>query len=642
MLKHLLSLLLLAPITLIATAQDTDLIIANTIPLELRDHANAVIRLETLALDLTAPNKLITKHKRIVTVFNSEGNSNIDAYVYYDNGIKINDIQVLIYDAFGKEIKKIKKRDFKDVSAVDGGTLYSDSRVLYLNYTAISYPYTVEFTYETEAKNTSYIPSFSPLSDYFVSVEDYRYEVRYGDNIKLTTKEKNLDSFDIENQSTTGNLAFQVRNLKAFKPEDFGPKLSEISPEVLVAVVNFVYEGYSGNGENWKDLGKWMYDELLSGRTSVSDQTKNNILNLTQGIEDKTEKAKLVYEYVQKNTRYISVQEGIGGNQPIAAIDVDRLKYGDCKGLSNYTRALLRLVGIESYYTRVNASAKSKISVEKDFVSFQGQTNHIILNVPIEDKESIWLECTSQTIPFGFLGSFTDDRDVLLITPEGGKIVHTPKYITRDNSQRVEASYEIFEDGGIEAQMNTISKGLKYDELFRIESLNKKELDEYYKNRWNYINNLKLESIENKNDKETIQFKENIHFTASNYANLVKERMLVGLNVFSKNNFIPDRYRTRTMPLKINRGFVESDSVLIKLPKGFKIEAIPESIQIENKFGEYQMSVSIASDENLLYTRSFMLKDGEYPKEDYNTFREFYKDIARYDNSKISLLKVSQ
>ena len=80
------------------------------------------------------------------------------------------------------------------------------------------------------------------------------------------------------------------------------------------------------------------------------------------------EKAKIVYRYVQDNTRYISVQVGIGGIQPIAAIEVDELKYGDCKGLTNYTQALLDIAGVESFYTIVQAG-KEIVDFDSDFAS---------------------------------------------------------------------------------------------------------------------------------------------------------------------------------------------------------------------------------------------------------------------------------
>jgi hypothetical protein len=98
--------------------------------------------------------------------------------------------------------------------------------------------------------------------------------------------------------------------------------------------------------------------------------------------------------------------------------DVDKLGYGDCKALTYYTKSLMDVVEIPSFYTIVNAGI-SKKNIEKEVVSVQG--NHAFLCLP-QEKDTIWLECTSQKVPFGFKNSFTDDRDVLAITPIGGKI----------------------------------------------------------------------------------------------------------------------------------------------------------------------------------------------------------------------------
>src|SRR3546814_15272406 len=84
------------------------------------------------------------------------------------------------------------------------------------------------------------------------------------------------------------------------------------------------------------------------------------------------------------------------------AEEVDRLSYGDCKGLANYTQALLEVVGIPSVYTEVNAGDHQR-SYLPDFASF-GQGNHIILCVPL-DGDTTWLECTSKETPFGYLRS---------------------------------------------------------------------------------------------------------------------------------------------------------------------------------------------------------------------------------------------
>ena len=65
--------------------------------------------------------------------------------------------------------------------------------------------------------------------------------------------------------------------------------------------------------------------------------------------------------------------------------------------------------GIEAYYTIVYGDSNRR-DIEEDFIAMQG--NHVILNLP-NDGNPIWLECTSQKVPFGFIANFTDDRDVL-------------------------------------------------------------------------------------------------------------------------------------------------------------------------------------------------------------------------------------
>ena len=102
---------------------------------------------------------------------------------------------------------------------------------------------------------------------------------------------------------------------------------------------------------------------------------------MVKDVDNPIEKAKLVYEFVQNKTRYINVSIGIGGWQPIAANQVDKVGYGDFKGLTNYTKALLAAVGITSYYTLVYA--KQKRNIDKDFETFQG--NHAILNIPASE-----------------------------------------------------------------------------------------------------------------------------------------------------------------------------------------------------------------------------------------------------------------
>jgi len=615
-------------------------IIANfLIPSNLKENANAVIRSSELNISINAINNMSVIEKRTITVLNKEGDKHTNAHVYYDNNVKIKVLEAFVYNQFGTLIKKIKKTDFKDVSAVSGGTLYSDSRVKYLEYTPISYPYTLVFNCETSTSNTAFIEPFMPITDYFLSVENSFYSVSFPAEIPVRSKEKNLENLEVIKGALPSKISYTIKNIQAIKPEDYSPSFQDIVPNVLFASSEFNYEDVIAKTDDWESMGKWFNDNLLKGRTILPQATIEHIKNLVKDTYEPIEKAKIVYQFVQDNTRYISVQVGIGGMQPISAGNVDLVKYGDCKGLSNYTKALLDVVGVQSYYTRLYASSTDQLNVDKEFVSFSGQTNHVILNIPQENNEDIWLECTSQKLPFGFIGAFTDDRDVLVITPEGGIIKHTKKYTTSENTQYIKGSYNVSNDGDIHVQVHMNSAGIQYNNKYWLETETPRDLDTHYKKRWRYVNGISIENMHINNNKIANQFIEDVSFYATNYSKKVGDRMLLSVNALNRIIEIPDRYRDRKHPLKIKRGFKDMDEVEIKLPSDYKVESSPKNVLVENKFGYYKAEIETKDENTLVYKREFVVNDGEFPKEDYDAFREFYKEINKLDNSKIALIK---
>lgn len=92
---------------------------------------------------------------------------------------------------------------------------------------------------------------------------------------------------------------------------------------------------------SWQSYGIWQ-NSLLTGRDQLAEPIKLKLRELTAGCNTPREKVQAVYNYLAETTRYVSIQLGIGGLQPIAASDVCRAGFGDCKGLSNYTHAMLK------------------------------------------------------------------------------------------------------------------------------------------------------------------------------------------------------------------------------------------------------------------------------------------------------------
>ncbi|MDC8003172.1 DUF3857 domain-containing protein [Aureisphaera galaxeae] len=608
---------------------------ADEIPTELKENANSVIRKETTAIEIATPKKLVLRNKLVITILNKNGNRHINPTVPYDNASKVKSAEARIYDAEGEEIEKFKKKDFLDISAVSGGTLYSDNRMLVFSYTPDDYPYTIVFEYETETGNTALIPPFIPLARYNSSVMESIYSITYGEGIKM--RQKITDpSNEIIKTEQPGSIFLSSKGIEAIEPEYHSPSLDSKIPSAFFALDAFYLQGVPGGGKDWAEFGTWMDTKLLQDVRDLPAATKTKIKNLVANATTVEEKARIVYEYVQKNTRYISVQIGIGGWKPMAASEVDKLGYGDCKALTNYTKSLLDEVGVTSYYSIVYGD-RQKRNIESDFTSLQG--NHMILAVP-NDDETIWLECTSQTVPFGFIANFTDDRDVLMVTPEGGKIAHTTVYPYHENTLKTTGKCVLHDSGNISVKVNMESGGTQYSQRHEIESKTKDEKDEHYKEYWDYVDNITLKSVAFDNNKEAVKLSETIEFDARSYTSTAGENLIFPVNVLNRFTYIPKRYKNRKFPLYISRGFVDEDEVSIELPPGFGVTSLPEPIQLETKFGMYTSQLTETEPGKYKYQRKFEIHEGEFPKEEYENYRKFMKKVARHDNQKIILTKL--
>ncbi len=603
----------------------------------LTNDANALVRLDEMNIELESYDKMFYEVNQVVTVLNSKGNKFGVNRIGYDKEKKIKDLDIYIYDNLGNEIEHIKKKDFQDVSVNDGISLYTDDRMLVHRYTPINYPYTIALKYSVETTDTGFFPQWYFLSDFNVSVEKSRYTINYGNVLlKPMVKEYNLVDIKVTKEESPGKISYEASEIEALKPEQLSPSFSKITPHLGVQLKQFSLKGETAQFQDWDDLGMWMRNTLLQGRSELNEPTISKAKSIVLGVTDTLEKAKIIYKYVQDNTRYISVQIGIGGWKPISATEVDNVKYGDCKGLSNYTHALLKAVGVESYYTVIHAG-NEKVNFEDDFAGLQG--NHAILAIPYNNRY-YWIDCTSQVHPFGFLGDFTDDRKALILKPEGGELVKTTSYLNEENHQIITGEYSLDGLGNISGDVEIVTKGIQYDNRFHLEKKPEDDILKYYQRTWNNINNLKIAPHSFENDKDSIQFKEKIFLSATKYAFLSGDRILFSANAFNNNGFVPNRYRSRKFPFEISRGYLDEDVILIKLPQGYQIEALPENLLEENEFGRYQMSFELQPiAHSILYKRTLFIKSGFYSKEKYGEYRAFRKKTAKMDNSRIVLVK---
>jgi hypothetical protein len=375
-----------------------------------------------------------------------------------------------------------------------------------------------------------------------------------------------------------------------------------------------------------------IYTDLIKNRQTLDPAVVSEMKSLVADLKTDKEKAKKIYEYMQHKTRYISVQIGIGGFQPMFASDVQRLGYGDCKALVNYTQSLLKAVNINSMYCVVNAG-NYKQQMDPDFASMD-QGNHVILCLPLE-KDTTWLECTSQTVPFGYLGDFTDDRTVLACTEEGGKLLRTPALKTGMNEIRRLADLKIDPAGNISGSLNTTFKGSRYDTyeaiIHKPQAEKVKALKAYYD-----VDNINFENVKITQDKgESPTTTENLSIRIASYVPVNNKSAYLLVNPFNELP-VTRTVNNRKLALHINRGYTDYDEVTYHLPEGFDVEYKPKDLDIKNSYGSFSSSIK-KDGSTLVYIRKFVLYDGTHPAKDYEAFAGFMNEIANADRNKVIL-----
>lgn len=607
-----------------------------TLPKELLPYAASVVRNSETIVEIKDKDDVAYHYKIAITVINRNGAEEARLVIPHNKSMKIRSIKGAIYDEFGKQISKIAERDFIDQSYSDGVSLFEDMRYKYFNPPVSTYPYTVEYEYDLNYNQCLNIEPWIPVGGSEEAVEQSRYTLICKPDFKIVYKENNYPGTAEKLTDKSGNTSYswKLSNVKAFRSEPYSPHPYTFIPNVHLAPQSFSYEGYTGSYNNWNDLGKWIYDKLLNGRAELPSQTVEQIKSLTQNITDPKEKARRIYEYMQQKTRYISIQIGIGGYQPFLASEVDRLGYGDCKGLVNYTKALLKVADIDAYYCIVKAGS-NKRSLMSDFASMD-QANHVILCIPFKN-DTTWLECTSKSIPFGYLGDFTDDRWVLACTPEGGKLLHTPRYTAEENKEDQRADFTLLENGELSGNMLTTFSGTQYEN--REYLMQDSYEDQLKKIRKHYpVNNMDIETFKLNAVKTTKPvLTETLKFKAPEYGSTENGRLYFMVNSVNRMG-APREVRNRFSPLYINRGYTDEDKITYKLPAGYHPVKQLLHVNLSKKFGNYTAMITITGDQ-LVYTRKLQVFDGTYTKEDYNDFVEFLDNVQDADNYTMALTK---
>ncbi|MEO8861147.1 MAG: DUF3857 domain-containing protein [Ginsengibacter sp.] len=618
----------------LALGQDNDV---RAIPDSLRKGADVIKRNEEYILTIKSPLKYTLYEKHVYTILNAAAGSYARYVTNYDKFSTINSISGKLFNETGKEIKRTKKNEWVDNSAYDGFSLLSDARYKQNDFYSSDYPYTVEYEEEDDVSGTQGFPVWMPQNYPLMSVQSSKFTIIAPSDYLVRYKALNFNGEPAITQKGDVKIyTWQAVNIPAKKYEVSSPSFAEMAPTIFFAPSKFEVQGFQGDMSTWEGYGKFIY-QLIKGRDILPDDVKRKVHELTDNIKDTREKIYLLYDYLQKNTRYISIQLGIGGWQPFEASYVAEKKYGDCKALSNFMIALLKEAGITGKYVEI-FGGNSPPPFITDF-SFS-QSNHVISCVPL-GKDTIWLECTSQTVSPGYMGSFTGNRNALLIDETGAHVVHTPIYNALDNMRVRKVTAVTDDEGNLSAEIFNKYTGEEQDFPHALlHDISTEDRGKYLNQMFN-LPTYEVVKNEYSEHKGTIpSMDEYLKIQLSNYAIITGKRLFISPGIFSGKieKLLPDTLRKNDFLIKEPYTYI--DSIEIKIPAGYEVESMPKDISMQTKFGKYISTVKLLNDRIICYR--FLQQDrGRFPANEFNEIVKFYNQVDKSDRSKLVLVKAN-
>ena len=601
----------------------------SSIPDSLKTNVQSVVRNSSETLIQQDERNGSYKKTYVVTILNEKGKSNSDLYIGEDDFFELTGFSGEVYDAAGKVIKKISKKDL--ITSAYSTDLANSAKVTFYKYYSPVYPYTVKYEYELKLRNGILIyPTFEPVSDYDVSLEKATYTLQIPDNLKLRYKAKGIEIQPVIKSSSINTYAFEMSGVKAISYERWAP-VEELFPIVYLSPDTFCISNACGSMTNWETYGQWNA-ELLKGRDQLPQKTIDKIKELTQNITDRREKVKILYSYLQKTTRYVGIQLGLGGWQPMKAEEVARTGFGDCKALSNYMKSLLEAVDIPSYYAVISSEKKRFFP---DFPSF-GQANHAILMVPLE-SDTIFLECTSQQAPFGYISSLAG-HDALAVGDKA--FFYTlPDYPPRANEASNNVQIRVDADGTGHLTVHSTFINREFEKpYFSLINADAKETNDILAS----LLRVHKPAISQFHKEEFLDAppRLDLFFTADceDFVTQTGTRMFIPVNP-SKTD-VKDLLTgsTRKYDIVLDASKFQKDTITIQIPDGYSIETQPKAVEIESPYGYFKSDIT-QKDRQLIYTQTLEIKKGRYSVTEFDEMKKFYNRIETQQSGKIGLKK---
>jgi transglutaminase-like putative cysteine protease len=329
--------------------------------------------------------------------------------VYSDSMQSIKVLEAYTETPDGKKIPVDKNKILTQESVVSAqAPMFSDLKIKVIVFPQVEVGSILHYRYLRTQRTPLFPGQFSEIerTDLSVPTDDRTVSVVAPIGLKLYTQ-----AIDMSGGATTCQKAakdkqcfvWKTKNLVAHPVEPLSVNELDYSPRVAISTFRNYAQAAAA------------YFARAGEKAKVTPKVQKLADSLTKGVDDKNKQAEILYNWVDKNIRYVAVYFGAGTVVPHSADTIIENRFGDCKDHVVLLGALLAAKGIYSTGALVNYGNTYWLP---DVATIPGVFNHIITYIPSLHR---YVDSTMQFARFGELPIGELGKTVLDVNPITGK-----------------------------------------------------------------------------------------------------------------------------------------------------------------------------------------------------------------------------
>ncbi len=390
---------------------------------------------------------------------------------------------------------------------------------------------------------------------------------------------------------------------------------------------------------DWSYVANW-YSDVSYIKTKADFAVKEKVRELMKGNEKKTnlEKARIIYDYIEKNYNYSNVSFLHSALVPQRAARTLSTRMGDCKDLSTLFVAMCREAGLKSNLVLVRTNGSGDENFYLPTISF----NHCIAQLNDSNKQ-YYVELTDNHLPFSSMGNGILKANGLPIPADG---THTSSAqlvsLSSDNRPQnlnVRNTKIVIENNNINVHRDVYKIGAEASGYrYYMSGLSEKEKsnkfatsisDEFKRNV--DITNLKMEHMDDLSDTVKLSYDVKV----SNYLSEI-----VGMKVlkmpwtdisFSDQLFAQEK---REYPIDFQYYLNEplmKETITLMIPTGKKLVEIPKDITYTSSKISYSLKYTLKPD-RLVAVREVRFLSNYIAPSEYKMVKDIIYKINQADS----------